>query len=347
VKVSRLVGISLVAGFLAAAINPVLAARENYYKGKVLTVVIGSKPGGGTDTTARLVARFWGNNIPGKPQVLVRNKGVQVTAANEMHNTTRPDGLTVNVYADAGSLGPLRRGSKSVKYNPLQWGIVGSIDRGPSILLIRKAAMDRLNDRSKPPVTIGSVSTDRAQDAMTLFGAEALGWNIKFVLGYPSSNQIYLAFERGEVDMFGSGTDDTSSRGSSRAASPFPWPRRSRVPITRTCRPTNRFSATRSRRARCGRPTAPGAAAMPWTSISQRRPRLLRMSSRSSVPRSWRRERIRSSGKRRRTPWVAGLSPSAARRHSSASRDRSISWPMYGTWSRSFERSTGCHRFQK
>jgi tripartite-type tricarboxylate transporter receptor subunit TctC len=206
------VGISLVAGFLAAATNPVLAADQDYYKGKVLTMIIGSKPGGGTDTTARLVARFWGNLIPGKPRVLVRNKGVQVTAANEMHNTTRPDGLTVNVYADAGSLGPLRRGSKSVKYNPLQWGIVGSIDRGPSILLIRKAAMDRLNDRSKPPVTIGSVSTDRAQDAMTLFGAEAVGWNIKFVLGYPSSNQIYLAFERGEIDMFGSGTDDIIAR---------------------------------------------------------------------------------------------------------------------------------------
>jgi tripartite-type tricarboxylate transporter receptor subunit TctC len=206
------VRILVVAGFLAATVDPVLAAGEDYYKGKVLTVVIGSKPGGGTDTTARLVARFWGNNIPGKPQVVVRNKGVQVTAANEMHNTTRPDGLTVNVYADAGSLGPLRRGSKSVKYDPLQWGIVGSIDRGPSILLIRKAALDRLNDRSKPPVTIGSVSTDRAQDAMTIFGAEALGWNIKFVLGYPSSNQIYLAFERGEIDLFGSGTDDIIAR---------------------------------------------------------------------------------------------------------------------------------------
>jgi tripartite-type tricarboxylate transporter receptor subunit TctC len=188
------------------------ASAADYYQGKTLTVMIASKPGGGTDTTARLVARFWGDHIPGKPQVLVRNKGVQVTAANELQHSTRPDGLTVAAFAGSGSLGPVSRKAKSVRYNPLDWGIVGSIDRGPSILLIRKSALERLTDKSKAPVTIGSVSTDRAQDAMTLLGAEALGWNIKFVLGYPSSNQIYLAFERGEVDMFGSGTADIISR---------------------------------------------------------------------------------------------------------------------------------------
>jgi tripartite-type tricarboxylate transporter receptor subunit TctC len=72
--------------------------------------------------------------------------------------------------------------------------------------MVRKAAFDRLKDPKAKPVIIGSVSTDRPQDAMALFGAEYLGWNIKFVIGYPSSNEIYLAFERGEIDVFGSGT---------------------------------------------------------------------------------------------------------------------------------------------
>lgn len=195
------------AGFASGA-----AQAEDYYKGKTLTVVIGSKAGGGTDTTARVVARYWGDHIPGKPQILVRNKGVQVQAGNELQHSTRPDGLTVNVFAGAGSLGPVARKSKGVRYNPLDWGIVGSIDRGPSIMIIRKSAKERLYDRSKPPVTIGSVSTDRAQDAIAVLGGEALGWNVKFVLGYPASNQIYLAYERGEIDMFGSGTSDIIDR---------------------------------------------------------------------------------------------------------------------------------------
>jgi tripartite-type tricarboxylate transporter receptor subunit TctC len=47
---------------------------------------------------------------------------------------------------------------------------------------------------------------------MALFGAEYLGWNIKFVLGYPGSNELYLSFERGELDMFASGTAEIVNR---------------------------------------------------------------------------------------------------------------------------------------
>lgn len=182
------------------------ALAQDYYKGKTFTFVVGSAPGGGTDTTARLVARFWADHIPGKPDLVVRNKPVGVIAANELHFQTRPDGLTVASFAGAGSLGPYIRKSASVKYDPLQWGFVGSIERGASILMIRKTALSRLTDPKAKPVAVGSVSTDRPQDAMALFGAEKLGWNIKVVLGYPGSNDMYLAFERGEIDMFGSGT---------------------------------------------------------------------------------------------------------------------------------------------
>jgi tripartite-type tricarboxylate transporter receptor subunit TctC len=182
------------------------ALAQDFYKDKTFTLVIGSSPGGGTDTTARLVARYWAEHIPGKPDLVVRNKSVNVIAANDLHHSTRPDGLTVAAFAGAGSLGPYIRKSASVKYDPLQWGLIGSIERGASILMIRKTALPRLTDPQAKPVAVGSVSTDRPQDAMALFGAEKLGWNIKVVLGYPGSNDMYLAFERGEIDMFGSGT---------------------------------------------------------------------------------------------------------------------------------------------
>jgi tripartite-type tricarboxylate transporter receptor subunit TctC len=181
-------------------------AADEYYKGKTLTVMIGSRAGGGTDNTGRLIARFWGNHIPGNPKVLVRNKPLQVLAGNDLHNRVRPDGLTVGVFAGGGSIGPVARKSKSVRYDPRQWGYVGSIERGATILMVRKTAYDRLMNRKAKPVAMGSVSTDRPQDSMAVFGSEYLGWNLKFVLGYPSSNQMYLAFERGEIDMFGSGS---------------------------------------------------------------------------------------------------------------------------------------------
>ena len=205
---ASITGIALLAGM---ACVPAQAA-DDYYTGKTLTVMIASKPGGGTDTTGRLVARFWGDHIPGKPQILVRNKPLEVLGANDLQTRVHPDGLTVGVFAGGGTLGPVIRQSHSVRFNLRQWEYVGSIDRGPSVQLIRKSALARLNDPSKPPIAMGTVSTDRTQDAIAAFGAMYLGWNLKFIPGYPNSNAIYLAYGRGEVDMFGSGTDKILDR---------------------------------------------------------------------------------------------------------------------------------------
>ncbi len=182
------------------------AADSPYYQGKTFVVMVASRPGGGTDTTARLVARFWPNYLPGRPDLILRNKPLQVLAANTLYHRTRADGLTVGVFAGGGSLGPVARKAKAVRYDPLKWGHIGQIERGSTVLLIRKEVLPSLTDPNAKPFYVGSVSTDRPQDAMAVFGAEYGGWNLKFVLGYPSSNDMYLAFERGEIDMFGSGT---------------------------------------------------------------------------------------------------------------------------------------------
>lgn len=202
----RVAAAAAVLGGASLAFAPQSIAAEDFYKGKTFTVMVASRAGGGTDTTARLVARYWGAYIPGKPKVLVRNKTLQVLTANDLQERVRPDGLTVAVFAGGGSLGPVLRGSSSVRYNLLEFGHVGSVDRGPSVQIIRKTALARMRDPKGKPIAMGSVSTDRTQDSTAVFGAEYLGWNLKFVLGYPSSNAIYLAYGRGEIDMFGSGT---------------------------------------------------------------------------------------------------------------------------------------------
>ncbi|MEE8517229.1 MAG: hypothetical protein V3T02_11370 [Alphaproteobacteria bacterium] len=210
---ARLIAAALLIGGLSlVTVAGNEAAAAEFYKGKTLVVMVASRPGGGTDTTARLVARVWGDHIPGKPDVIVRNKTLQVLGANDLHNKVRPNGLTVGVFAGGGSLGPVARKSSSVRYDPTKWGFVGSIERGPSIQLLRKSAMVRMMDPKAEPIAMGSVSTDRPQDAVAVFGAEYLGWNLKFVLGYPSSSAMYLAYGRGEIDMFGSGTTKILNR---------------------------------------------------------------------------------------------------------------------------------------
>ena len=54
------------------------------FKGKTLTIVVGTSAGGGYDTYARLLGRYLGKHLPGEPTVVVSNMpgaGSEVAAA--------------------------------------------------------------------------------------------------------------------------------------------------------------------------------------------------------------------------------------------------------------------------
>lgn len=197
----------LLGSILCVSNSGAVAADAPNFAGKTFVLMVASSPGGGTDTTARLVARYWGKYLPGNPEVIIRNRPLQTAAANYFQRKTRPDGLTVGAFAGGGSLAPVARNEKSVRYDPLSWEYIGSIERGPSVQFIRKSALQRLKDPQAKPVAVGSAGPGyRPSDAMAVYGGAYGGWNIKIVVGYPSSRDVYLAYERGEIDMFGSGT---------------------------------------------------------------------------------------------------------------------------------------------
>src|ERR1019366_8207625 len=65
------------AGMLAASTCVAGAQTQSvadFYKGKTITMIVGSDVGGGYDLTARTVARYLGRYIPGHPSVIVQNK---------------------------------------------------------------------------------------------------------------------------------------------------------------------------------------------------------------------------------------------------------------------------------
>ena len=66
-------------------------------RGKQLTLIVGSTPGGGYDTQARLVARHIGRHIPGNPTVVVQNMPAagSLAATNHMFNVAAKDGSTI------------------------------------------------------------------------------------------------------------------------------------------------------------------------------------------------------------------------------------------------------------
>jgi tripartite-type tricarboxylate transporter receptor subunit TctC len=88
---------ALSAGFAAAGASVVLAA--DFYQGKTLTLIVGYAPGGGVDTTARVVARHLVRFIPGQPSLVVQNMegAAGVVAANYLDRRVAPDGLGLGI----------------------------------------------------------------------------------------------------------------------------------------------------------------------------------------------------------------------------------------------------------
>lgn len=173
------------------------------FSGKTVTIVVPSKPGGGTDASARLIGSMIADELPGKPRLIVRNVpgGGGLTALNYFVQQTQPDGLNI-VMGSSSHSDPINYRRPQSKYDPTSFVLFGAIGRGGSVLIIRKDANVRLTDKSKLPVVMGSVGgVPRFSLQMTAWGIDLLGWNAKWVVGYRGTDDLMLAIDRGEVDM--------------------------------------------------------------------------------------------------------------------------------------------------
>ena len=84
------------------------AAADDFYAGKQISLYIGSTPGGGYDSYARLLARHWTDHIPGHPTIVPVNMPGAGSAklAAYLYAVAPKDGTAVGAVfpgADAGA----------------------------------------------------------------------------------------------------------------------------------------------------------------------------------------------------------------------------------------------------
>ena len=190
-------------GLVAATPMDVVRADEVSFAGKQISVIIGASPGGGTDGTSRLVARFMQNHLPGKPRMIYRNMpaGNGTQATNYFANEAARDG-TAWVAGDNSYISASALRDPATKYDPRTFNFIGGIIRGGNIMIMAKDKQASLTDKSKPPVVVGTPTNMNTGAEMMAWAAEALGWNLRFVIGYSGTPGMVLALRRGEIDMF-------------------------------------------------------------------------------------------------------------------------------------------------
>jgi tripartite-type tricarboxylate transporter receptor subunit TctC len=199
----RFVG-RLIAAFTLAATFACCSATAQepppFYKGRQITIVVGTSAGGGYDTYARLIARHMPKHIPGNPNVIVSNMpgaGSNI-AANHIYYAAPKDGTYIGALQGNAVVEPLF-GSTPIKHDPSKFEYLGSANNDVYICVVRSdAGVKSFADLLTREVIAGASSQASTADFSTLLD-NVIGAKLKVVVGYAGSREISLAMEKGEV----------------------------------------------------------------------------------------------------------------------------------------------------
>jgi len=194
---------------LAGAINSVLPdpvlAQTDFYAGKTITLMAGLPPGGGVDGEMRVVAHYFPKFIPGHPTIVPKNLpgAGGIILANQLYNNTAPDGLTLAMPARSGFLLSKLVKEPGVNFDLAKFSYIGGAGSTNSILWLRQetgiASITDLKS-AKKEIIIGAWAARSQNAVVPRILADYEGWPFKVVHGYPGSNEVQIALERGEID---------------------------------------------------------------------------------------------------------------------------------------------------
>ena len=207
-RVLRRAGVGLVAVLLVAScgqseIGTAQSPAGDFYRGKTVSIIVGSGAGGGFDTTARLVARHIGRHIPGAPTVIVVNMpgGGGLVAANHVFSAAVKDGTVIGLFHEAQVMNQVT-GGEGVNFDLRQFNWLGSSYDDPNVCIVRTdAPVTSFKDmigRAAPIAVGGTGPGSNTYDAPRVLAA-ATGANLKAVAGYPTTNDVRVGVERGEI----------------------------------------------------------------------------------------------------------------------------------------------------
>ena len=180
---------------------------EQFYRGKSMTILVGTAPGGINDLSARLVARHLGRFIPGNPNFIVQNNpgGGGLIIANRLYNAIEKDGTAIAKLERAVPQLQIQR-DRNANFDPLKFTWLGSLssyaDDAYLMLINAGHPAQTIADLKKPgtSLTLGADNSASSNLIFALIARDILGLNIKIVRGYQGAAPMFLAMQRGELD---------------------------------------------------------------------------------------------------------------------------------------------------
>ena len=187
---------------LAALMGPAAAQGADPFGGKPVTLVIGFGPGGGYDIWGRTVTRHMSKHLPGKPNIVPQNMpgAGSLLAANHIYNTAPKDGTVFGIIARDIAVADLT-GMEGARFDGTKMSWIGSPASETSVCLsFHTAKVKTAKDLLQNELVVGTVGVGTGTYTYPKALSSLLGMKFKLVSGFPSSSDVVLAMERGEVD---------------------------------------------------------------------------------------------------------------------------------------------------
>ncbi len=196
--------ILFVLSFFQAPATPAAEDPAAFYKGKTVMLTVGSSPGGGYDTWARLVAPALGKLIGATVVVKNMPEAGGVVALDDIYHTRNARGLKIHLARDI--LPPLLEAtdfpgtSARWEVQKLQW--LARLSTDPATFAGSPKKFKSFEDvRKAKQFLCGVDAAMSVSGTRTAIALEALGLeNGKIVAGYPGGSERRLAVIQGELN---------------------------------------------------------------------------------------------------------------------------------------------------
>jgi len=180
---------------------------EQFYKGRSITMLVGTAPGGINDISARLVAKHLGRFIPGNPAIVVQNNpgaGGLITG-NKLYNSAERDGSVLAKFERAVPQLQIQ-GDPNAQFDSTKFLWLGSLSSyaNDAYLLLINAGnrTQSVDDLRKPDfkINLGADNSASSNLIFAVIAKEILGLNVNVIRGYTGAANLFLAMQSGELD---------------------------------------------------------------------------------------------------------------------------------------------------
>src|SRR4051812_3112023 len=187
----RRLSCTLIIAALCLAMNAAAAqdAVEAFYRGKTVTITVGSAVGGGYDTYARLVGRHLGRFIPGNPTVVVQNMpGAGSNKAATYVALQAPNDGTAIGAVQAGAITWPLISDQPVPHDPSKFTMLGSANRSVYLCVVRSdAPVETFAETFDKEVIIGTSGEGASLRELPIMLVNVLGVKLRLIGGYAGS----------------------------------------------------------------------------------------------------------------------------------------------------------------